>query len=179
MSNSNILPPNTKAEILEAYNRLKLLTEQNKNTIDQPNRAQVSAALEEIENILSQKTAELEQLEKQVGDLKEQRSLGKRLLLTQETLQFLQETFTQEEADWERRKKNLEDELAQKTATMKRRLAKEFEPKKTVYQYKDNQKEKAVNGDSNNNAMRPRNEIFSSKHAMDIKEALMNTSKKD
>src|SRR3990167_5232228 len=123
----SISPTSTKAEILYAFNKLRSLIDSQKQTKDMPFRARVISALEDIETTLAQKTEEIVQLEKQMGQLTNKLDLGKKAVLTQETLQNLQDRIIMEEKGWERRKRQLEQELKEEAEFAKKRLQKELD----------------------------------------------------
>lgn len=174
MATSDRLPEGTKPELLEAYSKLKALAVQNKGAVHQPLRTRAAAAVEEIKNELSRKTAQLEELERQVEELKQELAQSKRVVLTQEALGLLLEKFNQEQADWERRKRILDEDLAQKAAIVKKRIEKEFEEKKGEAAQDVNQGKKK---ESDSVPLKETSEIFSSKPVKDMQSALMTNMK--
>ena len=138
----SISPTSTKAEILYAFNKLRSLIDSQKQTKDMPFRARVISALEDIETTLAQKTEEIVQLEKQMGQLTNKLDLGKKAVLTQETLQNLQDRIIMEEKGWERRKRQLEQELKEEAEFAKKRLQKELDEKKWMVTLDENHKKK-------------------------------------
>jgi chromosome segregation ATPase len=174
MATSDRLPVGTKPELLEAYSKLKALAVQNKDAVHQPLRTRAAAAVEEIKSELSQKTAQLEELERQIEDLKQELAQSKRVVLTQEALGLLLEKFNQEQAEWERRKRLLDEELAQKASTIKKRIEKEFDEKKGAATREESHGKRKDNDFS---PLKSTSEIFSSKPVKDIQSALMTNLK--
>ncbi len=173
MSTSDRPQEGTNPELLDTYAKLRALASQNKDAVNQPVRTRAAAVVDEIKSELAQKTARLEELEQQVENLKHELALGKRIVLTQDALGYLLEKFNQEQADWEKRKRILDEELAQKASATRRRIDREFEEKKGATQREENQGKKKENDISSLRS----NEIFSSKPVKDIQSALMTNLK--
>src|SRR3989338_6262701 len=140
----NVSVTNTKAEILEAFNKLKSLIQEPQTNKDRPFRAQVVEEVERIESILTQKRAEIEELNVQIEQLKKQLALGKNIALTQQTLQNLLDKIEEEEKQWERQKKQLEETLKDEADFSKKRVSKEIEEKKWAYEIEAKQKRREL-----------------------------------
>lgn len=96
---------------MAAYQQLRDMVSQRKETPAVSFRGKIIAQVEKIEASLAAKQAEVGELEERIAQLKQELQLGERMKLTREQLEKLQEKIAQEEQRWQRQRRQLEEEL--------------------------------------------------------------------
>lgn len=145
MANSQVSEKNTKSEILQAYRELVKLAKEAPTVKPAGTfRDQILSLTEKIETEIAGRSSEVEQLERQIEELKKKLDLGEKFEFNLEKLAELEEEIRQKQQGWQRQHEQLKHELAQEGEWARKRLEKELEQRRWEFEVELKQKERKL-----------------------------------